>query len=59
MTSFIDIDRSLDKELETSILVSDIILMLFGPNAMPKNQEILYEINKLKVYYDVMKARRD
>jgi hypothetical protein len=59
MTSFIDIDRSLDKELESLVLVSDIILMLFGPNTMPTNEEILYEINKLKVYYDVMKARRD
>jgi hypothetical protein len=59
MTSFIDIDRSLDKELESLVLVSDIILMLFGPNMMPTNQEILYEINKLKVYYDQMKARRD
>jgi hypothetical protein len=59
MTSFIDIDRSLDKELESLVLVSDIILMLFGPNTMPTNQEILYEINKLKNYYDVMKARRD
>jgi hypothetical protein len=59
MTSFIDIDRSLDKELESLVLVSDIIRLLFGPDEIPTNEAILFEIKRLKNYYDVMKMRCD
>ena len=59
MTTFQDIDRTLDKELDSQILISDIIRLLFGPDEMPSNDEIMREIKRLKNYYDVIKARRD